>query len=254
MNDPRSVHLRRFLARFDLIRATGLEIGPFDRPVFLRTDYPNILYVDVKDTETLIHNARVNPRRDPARVVKVDYVLHDRPLDAVVPPASLDFVFCSHVLEHVPDLVGHLKSVARILKSGGLFLVAYPDRRFTFDIMRPATTLDQLRDRHARGVKKPDPETVEEQFAANRTVRVGRLWQGLPDAIGPPNFTPEHARWMAERAQREYIDVHCNVFSDAELGETLQTLAATGEQPLLLDVLEPTRAPLMEFYLALRNP
>ncbi len=248
--------LRReeFVGAFDLGAARGLELGPFDRPVFPRRAYADILYADVKDTAELRRLARISPRRDENAVVTVDYVLADRALDDVVPHGSLDFVFCSHVLEHVPDLVATLNSIEAILRPGGLFLCAYPDRRFTFDIDRPATTLAQVFDRHARRVRRPEPETVHEHFLNSRSVRVGRLWQGLPDAVGPRNFTLEDAEKHAAQARSRYVDVHCNVLSDSEFTAMVAALNDAGMTRLHVRSMLETAAPLNEFFVALAKP
>lgn len=244
----------KFLKKFALNERRGLEIGPFDKPVFSRADYPNVLYADVKDTVELRRLAAASPRREADNVVTVDYVLLDKQLDEVVPPASLDFVFCSHVLEHVPDMIGVLQSVERILAPGGVFLMAFPDRHFTYDIDRPATTLDQLLDRHARKVTRPDPDTVEEHFLFHRKVFVGRLWNNMDEAKGPRVFTADHARNRAEAARNTYIDVHCNVLDAREFGSVVDAVNARGLIRLTVHTLSPTRAPLNEFYVALQKP
>ncbi|SFE83299.1 class I SAM-dependent methyltransferase [Roseivivax sediminis] len=247
-----------FLNRFDLASCKGLEIGPFDRPVFNRDRFPGILYADVQDTETLrnmaARAAEKGKPRDPADVVPVDHVLLDRQLDEVIPHRSLDFVFCAHVLEHVPDMIRVLQGVERILRPGGVFLMAYPDRRYTYDIDRPATTLAQLRDRHTRGLTRPDPDIVREHFLMNRPVNVRALWEGKSRAIGSRRHTPEFAEARAKAARDAYVDVHCNVLSSAEFGPLMQALRAEGLIGLDLALVEETRAPQHEFYAALVRP
>ncbi|KMK68805.1 bifunctional 2-polyprenyl-6-hydroxyphenol methylase/3-demethylubiquinol 3-O-methyltransferase UbiG [Puniceibacterium sp. IMCC21224] len=254
MTSPADLRRAHFLSQFDLATRTGLEIGPFDRPIFSRADFPNILYADVKDTAELRRLARASPTRTEADVVPVDFVLLDKQLDEVVPQQSLDFVFCAHVLEHVPDLVAVLNSVEAILRPGGLFLIVYPDRHYTYDIDRPATSLAQFRDRHTRRISRPDPETVEEHFLNHRKVMVGRLWQGLPDSKGPRVFTPEQARNRADTARTSYIDVHCNVLNAREFGNVIKALRDDGLTGFEIADIDPTRAPLNEFYVALKKP
>ncbi|MDH7569661.1 MAG: class I SAM-dependent methyltransferase [Armatimonadota bacterium] len=50
-----------------------------------------------------------------------------------VPDASVDVVFCSNVLEHLPtkgDLMATLSAIKRVLRPGGSFLVMGPNIRF----------------------------------------------------------------------------------------------------------------------------
>lgn len=65
---------------------------------------------------------------DPAadgRPVDVRASMTDLPL----PDASVDFMVCYHVLEHVPDDAAAMAEIARVLKPGGLALIQVPWRR-----------------------------------------------------------------------------------------------------------------------------
>lgn len=247
----RDVVLKDFLRKFDLTMRRGVEIGPYDRPMFPRSEYPRVEYADVFNTEELRRRAASNPRRNVEAVVTVDHVLLGKKLSETIAPDSLDFVFCSHVLEHVPDLIGELKGIERILRSGGLLLCAYPDRRFTFDIDRAPTSIATLRARHAAGATRPDPETVFDFFFNFRQVVVGKLWLDLPDGRGPRRFDPERAAHEAKRAAHDYVDVHTTVVTDAEMMAILGDLAASGELGLHVGEFKPTAAPLNEFFFAL---
>lgn len=66
----------------------------------------------------------------------VHFVLHDlRDLDWV-PERSVDLVYLSHVLEHVPhpELASVLRSLVRPLKPGGVLRLAVPDFDLLLDI------------------------------------------------------------------------------------------------------------------------
>lgn len=254
---PREIaELRRaeFLAGFDLRNAKGLEIGPFCKPVFRRDSHPGILYADVMTEDYLRRLARKGKKYREEDVVPLDHVLADRRLDEVIAPGTLDFVFCAHVLEHVPDLIATLQGIERVLRPGGLFLCFFPDRRYTYNIDRPATTLAQLQDRHRRRIRKPDPAIVEEHFLLNRAVDVGALWQGKGKGIGARRYTPEKARANAADAESFYVDVHCNVLSDTEFADVIAALGRSGHCGLHLKELRHTRAPLHEFHVALMRP
>lgn len=251
---PKDALRKKFLDSYSLAGCRGLEIGPFCRPVFRRESYPEILYADVKSEEFLKRLVRKGDTYQEEDIVPLDYVLGNRHLDAMVAHGTLDFVFCAHVLEHIPDMISSLQGIERVLKPGGLFLCFFPDRRFTYDIDRPTTTLAQLEARHRAQLMRPDPATVLEHFTFNRNVDTGKLWAGHNDAIGERRFTSERAQEFAQQAKRSYVDVHCNVFSDSEFSDMIETLGTERHISLRVDRMVATRAPFNEFHVALRKP
>jgi len=64
---------------------------------------------------------------------------------------SQDFVIANHFLEHCQDPIGTIGNVMRVLKPGGIFFLAVPDKRGTFDILRPLTPLQHHIDDHEQG-------------------------------------------------------------------------------------------------------
>lgn len=231
----------------------GLELGPYDRPYFPRKDYPNIKYADVFTTEELIRHASVNPNRDPSKVEAVDYVIADNLLSDVATANTFDFVYCSHVLEHVPDLIKTLQDIETILKPNGCLICAYPDRHYTFDIDRDATNFLTLTDRHARGIRKPDPETVYDYFVNYRNVMVGRLWQKLDGAKGPHVYDKATAVAKSKEAETGYVDVHCNIFDWNEFNTVIGNLRKKSLISLDIEKFSKTNAPLNEFFVVLRK-
>lgn len=71
-------------------------------------------------------------------------ILSDSETFSTVPDGAFDFVVANHVLEHVTSPIRALEEWHRILRPGGLLLMAIPDQRFTFDHRRARTTLAHL--------------------------------------------------------------------------------------------------------------
>jgi ubiquinone/menaquinone biosynthesis C-methylase UbiE len=68
--------------------------------------------------------------------------------DIHYPANSFDVIYCSHVLEHVPDDRKGMRELSRVLKPNGWALVAVPvheDRDRTFEDPNVVTPADRLR-------------------------------------------------------------------------------------------------------------
>jgi SAM-dependent methyltransferase len=57
---------------------------------------------------------------------------------------GFDFVIASHVLEHMPFPLHALREWYRVLAPGGVLVLKIPDKRYTFDVRRPRTSLLHL--------------------------------------------------------------------------------------------------------------
>ena len=122
----------RMLGSIALADSTGLEIGALHSPLVRRHE-SQIRYVDYASTAVLRENFR-HPG-DPADIVEVDIVWGGRTLRECL-DAPVDYILASHVIEHVPDLIGWLLELREALKPGKVLGLAIPDRRHTFDIRR----------------------------------------------------------------------------------------------------------------------
>jgi SAM-dependent methyltransferase len=133
---------RRMSERF--VVGTGIEVGAGSRP-FPLPETALCRYGDVRDRESL------------RNYFSTDRVAVDHMLDAQtytgIPDNAFDFVISAHVIEHLEDPIGAIKNSLRVLKPGGILLLVVPDRRHTFDRLRPGTSLEHLlQDFHDGGI------------------------------------------------------------------------------------------------------
>src|SRR5271168_2324257 len=94
----------------------GLEIGPRDAPLVPRSAGP-VLYADHADTDTL-RRSLPDQSIDPAALVEVDVVTGGGSLAAAA-PHPFDYIVASHVVEHVPDILGWFADLRQSLRPGG---------------------------------------------------------------------------------------------------------------------------------------
>lgn len=137
-----------------------IEIGPSYNPIIPRRDGWQTTIVDHASKADLIEKYGGNANViDVTQVEDVDILWRDGPLHQAFAPTdhhTFDGLIASHVIEHMPDLIGFLQSVATLLKPSGIFFLAVPDKRLCFDFFQPLTTVGDALDgmgqsRHSRG-------------------------------------------------------------------------------------------------------
>ncbi len=180
----------------------GLEIGALHAP-FPLPPGATASYVDRLPVDQLRHHY---PELVGEPFVEVDIVDPTGRM-AELPEASQAFVLAIHVLEHCEDPLGMLAAWLRVLRPGGVLLLAVPDRRFTFDRLRPATSLDHLFADRAAGRCTARPRAYAEWVACT---------EQLP---------PDQAEARARELERTDYSIHFHVWDAAALTEMLKAVA-----------------------------
>jgi SAM-dependent methyltransferase len=244
----------------DMGRGTGLEIGPLDSPIALRSAY-NVRYVDVVDTAGLRDKYGDDPNVVTEEIAEVDYALQGpngliRPLAEVVrDDAPFDWAVASHVIEHVPDLIGWLAEIAEVITDGGQLVLMIPDRRFSFDVRRPQTTIGQILQAHTMADTVPSERAVFDHFRSYVDVPTPDLWAGASGHSYPLVFTLEQAREMRDLAvgQGQYVDSHVWMFTPSVFVEQIVELGKLGLCDFIVSRVIPTRHNEVEFYTSLER-
>lgn len=204
-----------------------VEIGALCRP-FLRREDGTVIYVDHADTEKLRSKYRDDPNVDAEKIVNVDAVWGSNTLFEAI-QKKVDYIVASHVIEHVPDLIGWLNELASILNKNGEVRLIIPDRRFTFDYLRNETRLPEVLYANLMRARIPQAHIVFE-YVMN-VVKLDRAlaWRGQ---VNPEVLEYKHSYQMAERCARSilrdhaYHDVHCWVFTPSSFASLFAELAA----------------------------
>jgi len=218
---------QKILAKLAPAGQVGLEIGPLFSPIVTR-ELGQVFYVDHDSTEGLRAKYEQIPEVDVSKIVEVDYVWGEKRLSELTGDrAPFDYVIASHVVEHVPDLVGWLAEVHQILKPGGILSLAIPDRRYCFDYFRSNTRLADVVEAYLVGSRKPTPRQIFDHIASAVKWNGNIAW-GVPPV--ETELVPVHSHLAAwERAkvslaEDAYWDVHCWVFTDTSFLELFKAL------------------------------
>lgn len=231
----------------------GLEIGPRDAPLLVRPRH-EVRYVDYASTEVLRANQHAACVRCD-EMVEVDLVWGTEPLGALN-GGPADFIVASHVVEHVPDLIGWLAELAEALRPGGLLGLVIPDKRFTFDALRKPSVVAEAVEAYLQGLRQPSLRQIFDAASLSIDVDVAEAWRG--------DFHPESRRaevlerlgralGLVRRLQAEpgYRDAHCWVFTPESFLDLAEELATLQLFPFRIDGFYPTPPGTLEFMVRL---
>jgi SAM-dependent methyltransferase len=151
------VAVHRALTRATLLeaaRGVGVEIGPGPNPQVRPSMETSVTYVEQMPPEEW------NRLYNKDNKYKVDPSLwkYYRIGDAAEIPAgdgSLDFIFSSHVFEHLANPFGHLRRWHTKLKPGGMVLAVVPDMCGTKDALHRPSELSEWLEEEAADIWEP---------------------------------------------------------------------------------------------------
>jgi SAM-dependent methyltransferase len=209
------------LSSIDVASSKGLELGPLAKPI-VRRDMGHVRYLDHVDTNTLRARYATHDGFDVDAIVPIDYVSANGSIyDAVNSDIPFDYVLASHVIEHVPDLIGWLRDIRSVLRDDGVLSLAIPDHRRCFDALRSPTVTADVIDAHLTQPTIPTPRQVFDHYSS------AVAWHGYISWEEEPPFAelvPVHSELealdhaAAAVASAEYQDVHCWVFTPSSFG------------------------------------
>lgn len=195
----------------------GLEIGPLCNPTMTKTECNGcVWYVDHVSTEELREKYQNDSSVFLENLVHVDFVWGKNSLPELVNNHQYDYVIASHVIEHVPDMIGWINEISEVLKDNGILSLAIPDKRYSFDLLREISTPGMIIEAYLRHKRRPGPSEIFDHVALARTVDVVSAWNGT---IDKSNLEQSHNFQIAFDIARDsftsehYHDVHVNVFT-----------------------------------------
>lgn len=240
------------------LRGEGIEIGALDAPLRVPAGQARVVYVDALSNEEL---RRAFP--DVPGTVDVGIVA---PADDLGPvsDASLDFVVANHVVEHLVDPLGAIRSWRRKLRLGGILFMAFPAPQHCPDRVRGVTPVQHLVEDEAFGRRRtPDEHLLSFIFAWNpgllpdaetaRRVLETMARTGALDldeqALGLLGPGREAVVSLLERHRED--NIHQHVFSYESMTALLRRAARETGLGLRLVDLSLTKGCLSEYVLVL---
>ncbi|WAP69932.1 class I SAM-dependent methyltransferase [Jiella pelagia] len=225
-----------------------LEFGAFASPTF-EPGEGSVFYADRLSTEELKTSVKDADKRD--AIVDVNFIV--APDFSTPIGRKFDLVIANHVVEHVPDLLGWLNNVGKILNDGGKVFLTVPHKGYTFDILRQPTLARELIDNYEVKRQQPSLSSIVDAAFFRRDIKFGSdVWSGKAESIiakAPSLNAADYAANVRKRlAAGDYIDAHCNVFTEESFIEVFGYLEAMHFGDLKLLATAPVIRPYNEFY------
>jgi SAM-dependent methyltransferase len=192
--------------RGDLIaraKGRGVELGPGPNPHVKPSEFTEVFYVEQKAQEEWksLYGDHYKMAFDPS--LAPFYVVgeaHQIPVE----PESLDFIYSSHVFEHLVNPLGHLELWSRLLRKGGEVLMVVPDYIGSKDFLASASTMESILKEREQGSFAPSMHHYDRYAAARGTPKKARKLFDLKSSI------------------------HMHYYSNANMRELLQHVVSAG--------------------------
>jgi SAM-dependent methyltransferase len=228
-----------FTDGIDLSRMRVLEIGALNRPIF-DASHPNAFFADYLSRDGLIEAHRHNPDVESKDIVEVDYVISGREYSNVFPAdLRFDAIIASHVVEHVPDLIGWFAQLRNLLNDGGVLRLIVPNARQCFDLRRALTTETDIIEAFVEQRERP---SVRQVFDFYR----------LHDRNKSLVHTFEQSIDMARRSKDSYVDAHCWVFTPERFLKEMENCIDRGLISMKIDYVTRTVDEEIDFFASFR--
>ena len=162
----------------------------------------------------------------------VDFVWNEEALSDSIPAehhGTFDVFLASHVIEHIPDLIGFLRSAEALVRPSGRIVLAIPDKRVCFDFFRPLTTTGDLLASHRERRAKHMPKVLWDYFAYQVTKHGAPGWGRTDQAAAAFTYTLEQALASIRKYDAgAFIDAHSSTFVPASFALIMLELARLG--------------------------
>ena len=235
----------------------GLEIGPLCFPLVTKAaSGGRVQYVDFSTAEKLREKYKDDPNVRTDEIVETDFLWGRQSLPELVNGRLFDYVIASHVIEHVPNMLGWLREVASVLKDGGLLLLAVPDKRYTFDYKRDLTSFGSLIEAFLLDRRRPGIRDIFYQVSLATRVDTSEAWSGKLDPLGLRHYSSPEAAFEQAKAYLltdEYNDVHVNILTPASFRRLLEQASQLHLLDFSLLGLQETTYGSCEFLVCLRR-
>lgn len=187
-----------------MLSGVGVEVGPGATPAVLPSREVNISYVEQKHPADWARTYAKRDFSDEETALWNRYVVDSADQLGGFDDGSLDFLFSSHVIEHLVDPISVFGRWWNKLKPNGIIAGVVPDCRYTFDWRQPLQDMNYLRCQEGLSADSPTEEMFELwcRYTAPENSPEGLRARGY--SIHVNFYTPSHFRALLDECIVRY--------------------------------------------------
>lgn len=182
-----------------LMIGRGVEVGPGINPAIMPSDTVDVSYLERLPMEDW---ARLYAKRDLQPAVAnlwTRYVVGSAHRMELFAHSSLQFIFSSHVVEHLVNPLGVLENWWDRLVPGGVIAGVVPDARYTFDLRQELTTGEELLAQAIDGSFEPT-ESMYAKWCAKTSP------ENTPESLRARGYSI-HVNYYSPQSFRRFLDL-----------------------------------------------
>lgn len=235
--------------------ATMLEIGPYAKPVYRRPRH-DVYYADMYSIEQIRQNVSLFGHNDNEMPDTIHIVMDPAARPTFQTDLKVDYIFSSHNIEHIPDIINHLQEAATLAASKDTkYHLAIPDKRYCFDHWQALTHFPKMIHAYHNRVVKNTYQSVLENTVFMSHNESGPHWQGFhgEDPFvypAPDHFIEKIKQCMtkADAVDTEYVDTHNWQFIPASFFYNIDILTKLDLIPWKVNCVYETAQGSNEFF------
>ncbi|WP_188080186.1 methyltransferase domain-containing protein [Neorhizobium sp. P12A] len=181
----------------------GIEIGPGPRPQILASGATSVCYLEEMPIEKWAQLYDPTGKYGTPKADFSKYVIGTAD-NLPAEDGSLDFIFSSHVFEHLANPLGHLVRWRDKLSAGGVILAVIPDMHSTKDSVGRPSEIGEIKAEFDAGIWRPVEAHYERYFALRGKPQLASEMMEKDSSIHVHFYDKDSLKDLLDLAVREY--------------------------------------------------
>lgn len=139
---------------YQLCTGNGVEIGPGLNPQIKSSDKVNVKYIEQATPDEWEKLYGIDAKKNVDPKLWNDYVIGNANC-IPVESNSQDFIFSSHLVEHLANPLGHLEYWGTLLKKGGVIVAIIPDKSGCKDYVFEESSFEEIEEEYKSHSTEP---------------------------------------------------------------------------------------------------